>query len=113
MAKKIYAESAEMREQECDHPGGFPYRGAIPCTGPQVCYLCGTHKADAKINDMGIEEFETAQMFAAYLRDIIENDAAGAAHTLAENMADIFKKYAAEGGRVFDKAEFLRIVRAA
>ena len=48
MAKKIHALYPDVREQECDHPGGFPYRGTIPCTGPQVCYLCGTHKEDAE-----------------------------------------------------------------
>jgi hypothetical protein len=74
---------------------------------------CYSDLRPERIETMGIEEFETAEMFAAYLRDIIENDAAGAAHTLAEGMADIFEKYAAEGGRNFDKAEFLRIVRAA
>ncbi len=52
MPKKIYAQDPKVREQECDHPGGFPYRGAIPCTGPQICYLCGTHKEEA----CGMEE---------------------------------------------------------
>ena len=60
----------------------------------------------------GIEEHETALMFGAYIRDIIENEAAGAAEVLARGMADIFERHAAEGGRDFDKAEFLRIALA-
>ncbi len=66
-----------------------------------------------RIDSMGIEEYEAAQMFGSFIRDIVENDAVGAAHTLAEGMADIFEKYAREGNRKFDKAEFLRMVREA
>lgn len=52
MPKKIYALHPDVREQECNHSCGFHYRGIIPCTGPQICYLCGTHKED----DLGREE---------------------------------------------------------
>lgn len=48
MAKKIYALFPEERERECDHPSGFPYRGQVPCTGPRVCRMCGTHLEDAE-----------------------------------------------------------------
>lgn len=42
MAKKIYALFPEERLKECDHPGGFAWSGKIPCTGRQLCHLCGT-----------------------------------------------------------------------
>ncbi len=47
MTKKIYAANPDVRGQECDHPFGFPYTGTIPCTGPEICPLCGTHREDA------------------------------------------------------------------
>ena len=42
LAKKVYALVPAEREKECDHPAGFAYTGRVPCTGPRVCYLCGT-----------------------------------------------------------------------
>lgn len=45
LVKRIYA--VFDRDKECIHPSGFPYRGRIPNTGPQVCPLCGTRKEDA------------------------------------------------------------------
>jgi len=48
MAKKVNALVPSVREQECDHPGGFRYLGRVPCTGPQACYLCNTRIEEAK-----------------------------------------------------------------
>ena len=43
MAKRIYCLDPKEREKECiEH--SFQYKGRIPCTGPQVCIYCGTHK---------------------------------------------------------------------
>jgi hypothetical protein len=39
--RKRFALVPAMREEICDHPLGFRYTGAIPCTGPRVCPLCG------------------------------------------------------------------------
>ncbi len=62
---------------------------------------------------MDIIEISTAELFGNYIRDVIENDAADAAVSLARNMADIFEKYAAaESWRTFDRAEFLRVALA-
>lgn len=55
MAKKIHALFPETRDQECDHPLGFPYRGIMPCTGVRKCPLCGT-EADEK----GVAQAEAA-----------------------------------------------------
>ena len=63
MAKKRFALFPEAREQECDHPLGFPYAGSVPCTGPRKCPLCGTGEEEAEEEaDMLREEFnvETA-----------------------------------------------------
>lgn len=46
LPRKIYAASAEEREKICDHPGGFPHAGAIPCTGPRICRMCGTDERE-------------------------------------------------------------------
>ena len=48
MAKKIYALFADVREQECDHPCGWPYTGSMPCTGSQRFPLCGTYKDELR-----------------------------------------------------------------
>jgi hypothetical protein len=44
---KRYALIPEVRLQVCDHPSGFAYSGKVPCTGPRLCYLCGTNEKDA------------------------------------------------------------------
>jgi len=41
---KRFALIPSERSKPCtDH--SFRYTGTIPCTGPQVCYLCGTQKS--------------------------------------------------------------------
>lgn len=35
-------------DQACEHPSGFVYRGAIPCTGPKVCHMCGAFEEEQK-----------------------------------------------------------------
>ena len=44
--QKVNALLPEIREQECDHASGLPFTGKIPCTGPQVCLMCGTRKEE-------------------------------------------------------------------
>ena len=44
--KQIYALVPSEREKECKHTSGFPYRGRMPCTGVQRCYMCGMLKED-------------------------------------------------------------------
>jgi len=36
------------RDEECEHPSGFPYTGAIPCTGERVCPLCELTEDEVK-----------------------------------------------------------------
>lgn len=48
MPKKIHAQDPTVRDEECGHPLGFPYRGEMPCTGPRLCPLCDTHEDDAE-----------------------------------------------------------------
>ena len=38
--KKVLALDPKVREQDCDHPHVY-FTGAIPCTGPLRCSLCG------------------------------------------------------------------------
>lgn len=35
-----------QRGKPCSHFSGFPYTGATPCTGPEVCAMCGTRRED-------------------------------------------------------------------
>ena len=51
MAKKVCALLASEREKECEHPSGFPYSGAIPCTGVRRCRMCGTVLEDEGEDD--------------------------------------------------------------
>ncbi len=47
--KKNALDPAE-REKECAHELGFSYTGTIPCTGPKVCYMCGTRQDDNDVD---------------------------------------------------------------
>jgi len=38
--RKRFAAHPGVREQICNHHHA-PYSGAIPCTGPRVCTMCG------------------------------------------------------------------------
>lgn len=38
--KKFYALVPSEREKECDHKM-CAYTGAVPCTGPYKCLMCG------------------------------------------------------------------------
>jgi hypothetical protein len=46
--KKVCAIDRATQLEDCDHPSGFAYRGRMPCTGPQVCYLCGARREDVE-----------------------------------------------------------------
>lgn len=50
MSKKAYALIPSEREKECVHPLEFAYKGKIPCTGKQICHLCGTEKRNEDEN---------------------------------------------------------------
>lgn len=54
MALKKNALDPAEREKECLHELGFQYSGRIPCTGPKVCYMCGTREDDV-VMDMGTD----------------------------------------------------------
>lgn len=62
---------------------------------------------------MNSMEREAAKMFGDYIRDIIEQEAAGGAIEMARGIADIFERNPRAGPwKTFDKAEFLRIALA-
>lgn len=53
IAKRKYALVPATRVTICEHPHVY-YQGVVPCTGPQVCSMCGT----AFVSD---EEIEAAR----------------------------------------------------
>ena len=54
------------RDKECDHPQGFPWNGRIPCTGRQVCPLCGEDISDVGLS-YGIHSIEDVRWYATAL----------------------------------------------
>ena len=49
--KKIHALLPEVREQDCVvHT--FSFMGNVPCTGPEVCNMCGLRKDDCVTAEM-------------------------------------------------------------
>ena len=60
MAKKVFALCPDVRDQECNHPGGFPFVGRMPCTGAQLCPLCGS-EWDARTSTILAPRFATLE----------------------------------------------------
>lgn len=46
--KKRFCCIPEEREKECTHHLGWSWTGQIPCTGRQVCHLCGLTREEAE-----------------------------------------------------------------
>ena len=51
MRKKIYALAPSEREKDCE-VHYFTWTGLIPCTGRQVCHLCGYEKKEKSKMDI-------------------------------------------------------------
>jgi hypothetical protein len=45
--RKVRALDPAVREEVCDH-AHMPFRGAIPCTGPRACTMCGATEYDLR-----------------------------------------------------------------
>ena len=50
---KRFALVPSERLKECEHEH-MRYRGAIPCTGPRVCSMCGAREDDLAKRDLAV-----------------------------------------------------------